>query len=198
MKVLISGCARSGTTILTHMMRYFYSTKVQFEDEMHPLEMINYNHSDHVMVIKKPYLEKSNVEHFSLSELLSGGWKVIWLLRDGRDVITSKNHSVSQSRWIKSNIEYLNHHQNEQVLLIRYENLVRHPQKEMDRIKGFIHKEYQDDFLNFHTLMDDSPMNSGIEPKPLSPDAIGRYKDLPAIKLNKDFTHLLNLFGYEL
>jgi len=66
MKVLISGCARSGTTILTHMMRYFYSTKVGFEDEVHPMEYASYNDSDHVLVIKKPYLESSNIGYFTL------------------------------------------------------------------------------------------------------------------------------------
>lgn len=197
MKLLISGCARSGTTILTHMMRYFYSCEVRHDDEAHPMEFMSYNHSDHTLVIKKPYLESSNLGYFTLQSLFYHGWKVIWLLRDGRDVITSVNHPVSQSRWVDANEEYLRHYKSPEVLLIRYESLVTTPHKEMDRIKDFIGQPYQPDFLDFHTLMGDTQMNKGIIPKPLSTDTIGRFKNFPHQEYNTNFAHLLNIFGYE-
>lgn len=197
MKLLITGCARSGTTILTHMMRYFYSTKVAFEDEAHPMEYMNYNHSDHILVIKKPYLESSSLGYFTLQSLLYHGWKVIWLLRDGRDVITSINHPVSQTRWVEANTEYMRHYQSKEILLIRYEQLVSSPYAEMDRIKDFIGQPYQDDFLDFHKLMTDTPMNKGIIPAPINQDTIGRFKNFPHQEYNDNFAQLLNIFGYE-
>jgi len=200
MKLLITGCARSGTTLMVHLMQYFYSTHVVIEDEAHPMDFNNYNHKDHVLVIKKPFLEKEHIEYFTLHELLLHGWKIIWLVRDGRDVITSKGNIVPPSRWITSNEHYLSHHANADILLIRYESLVRDTENELRRISKFINQQFQRDWFMFYKNINQSdPMNIDMIQQPIHTEAIGRYKDYDVDHAmnNPNFTHLLNLFGYD-
>lgn len=201
MKLIVTGCARSGTTVMVHLLRYFYSTHVVIEDEAHPLDFTNYNHKDHVLVIKKPFLEPHHIEYFTLGELIEKGWKVMWMLRDGRDVITSTANVVPPSRWIHANEQYLMHYNDPSVLLLRYDKLITDTENQMKRIEKFIDQKYQDDYHLFYKSMNPSdPMNYGIDPKPLYADAIGRYKNhnIDTAMSEPKFTHLLNLFGYEM
>lgn len=199
MKLLITGCARSGTTLMVHLMQYFYSCKVHIEDERHPLDFVNYNSKDHVLVIKKPYLQKTNIEYFDLRELLNSGWRIIWMIRDGRDVVVSQNHHVNPSRWISTNYEMLKLASNHGILTVRYEDLCTSPVEQMDRIAGFIHQSYQENFTEFYTMMESTPMNEGITPRPIDQNSIGAYKSQPEYikKINNtQFSKLLNIFGY--
>lgn len=200
MRLLISGCARSGTTLMIHLMRYFYSCKVIIADEQHPADFIDYNSKDHVLVIKKPYLTHDNIGYFNLERLLDSGWRVIWMIRDGRDVIVSQNHHVSPERWIFTNFEMLKSIGHESILLVRYENICLNPRKEMDRIKAFVGQDYQEGFEEFYTSMQESPMNAGIVARPIDTSSIGSHQNEPEYiqnALNKDFNKLLTLFGYE-
>lgn len=205
MKVIITGCARSGTTMLTHLMRYFYSTNVIVEDEAHPFDYGDYNHKDHVLVIKKPFLQSNHIEYFSLQELLVSGWRVIWMLRDGRDVICSKqdgnNFHVEPERWIEANQRFLELYNSRQVMAIRYSELVRKTYQQMLRISDFINQDFQRDFDLWWQQVDTTdPMNVGIKPRPISAQSIGNYRNYPdrvaAVLQNYEFKKLLNIFGY--
>lgn len=203
MKVIITGCARSGTTLMVHLMRYFYSTEVILEDEKHPYDYQGL--TDKVLVIKKPYQDVNNIQHFSIYELLKYGWKIVWMLRDGRDVISSKangEYHCDFMRWIDSNTDYLNYWNNRAIHLVRYESLVKNPDAIMDGISDFIHQEFQADFHNFYNLMSsDKPMNSDIAPRPLDINSIGNHKNHPERVMqamdHTDFVKLLKIFGYE-
>lgn len=204
MKVLITGCARSGTTLMIHLMKYFYSAKVILDDEKHPYDYYSHNDKDHVLIIKKPYQEINSIEHFSIHTLMNKqGWKVIWMLRDGRDVITSKvdgSFHVKQRRWVEANEDMLKNWNDCRLKVIRYEDLVNHTDKTMGVVSDFIHQSYQEDFKEFYKGMDDSKMNYGITPRPIDVNSVGNYKNYPEVIENAmnhiSFVKLLNLFGY--
>jgi len=181
-------------------MQYFYSCKVVIEDEKHPLDYVNYNSKDHVLVIKKPYLEKSHIEYFDITELLSSGWRIIWMIRDGRDAVVSQNHYLNPQRWISSNYEFLKVASNDGILTVRYEYLCTNPDDQMNRISSFINQGYQDTFKYFYSQMEENPMNFGIVPRPIDKNSIGAYKkELDYISKISDskFLKLLNIFGYD-
>jgi len=205
MKVLITGCARSGTTLITHLVRYFYSTNVIIDDEQHPNDYETHNDKDHILVIKKPYLTADNIGYFSLTSILSKGWKVIWMLRDGKSVISSKNQfgkfHADHQRWVYSNTKLLENINNPNLVVVRYEQLCLNPQLIMDDLKSFLGVDYQKDFENFYTNVEsDSRMNLGsVTNKPITTESINKYNSqriTQALK-NKQFSKLLTLFGYE-
>jgi hypothetical protein len=199
MRVLITGCARSGTTLMVHLMRYFYNTDVVFRDEKHPHSYRYYNPPDRILVIKKPIVERNHIGYFSLSELLVNGWHIIFMMRDGLDVITSvhdgeKNY-VSPSRWVTANEELIKVMDDELVLPVRYESLVSNPDKEMDRIAKFIGQDYQPDYKEFYTQIDtNDPMNVGVVPRPIDTLSVGKKADMPEDKM---FQKLTTILGYE-
>lgn len=201
MRVLVTGCARSGTTMMIHLMRYFYSTEVIIYDESHPFDYEKHNHKDHILVIKKPFVEVSNIQYFSLKDLISKGWLIIWMLRDGRDVISSivsDKYHVDAERWAFANRSILPYCLHDQVLIVRYENLVTDSISAMEEVKKFIGQDYQKDYENwFNEVNDKAPMNKGIIPRPINTQSIGNYKKHPErFSDSVDFKKLLNIFGY--
>lgn len=187
---------------MVNLMRYFYNTKVITEDEAHPFDYERYNHKDHILVIKKPFLERDNIQYFTLQELILKGWRVLWMIRDGRDVISSKvdgNYHVEQDRWTFANKIFLKNCMSEQILPIRYESLVTDDHEQMQRIKNFIGQSYQDYSDWFNQVNPEDPMNYGITPRPITADSIGNYKNYPEriSNLSTDFKKLLTILGYE-
>jgi hypothetical protein len=183
-------------------MRYFYSTKVIAENEAHPFDYEHYNHKDHILVIKKPFLELDNLQYFSLNELLQKGWRVLWMIRDGRDVISSMvddSYHVDPDRWMFANKVFLKACMSDQILPVRYESLVTDHYTQMQRIKSFIGQSYQDYDDWFNQVNTEDPMNYGIVPRPITSDSIGNYKNHPEriLNLSRDFRKLLTIFGYE-
>lgn len=187
---------------MVHLMRYFYSTKVVIEDEAHPFDYEHYNHKDHILVIKKPFIELDNVQYFSLHDLLKKGWRVIWMIRDGRDVISSMvdgEYHVEPDRWTYANRMFLSACMNDQILPVRYEDLAINSDYQMERIKEFIGQDYQD-YSDWYNMIDSNdPMNHGVVPRPITTDSIGNYKNHPKriSNTNNDFKKLLTIFGYE-
>jgi hypothetical protein len=200
MKLLVTGCARSGTTLMIHLTQYFYNCKVLIENEQHPFDYLEYNSKDHILVIKKPMLEKHNLQYFNLRQLLDMGWFIIWMIRDGRDVIVSKHGNdlnyVDSDRWVKTNYEMLKVCDDHGIITVRYEDLCNNPDNEMKRISNFINQDYQKDFVNFYEQMADTPMNAGINPRPIDTDSIGSHLKHPQEYYDFKFLKLLNIFGY--
>lgn len=193
MKVLISGCARSGTTLLVNLMQYFDDSLCIMDDEKMPSLYYNHDEGSTLFVIKKPAHPYTSKQHFNLRKVLDH-YKVIWLIRDGRDVITSKNHlneyHVPLERWIYTNYQYQKHSSNKNMLLIRYEDLIKTPEAVMDNIGKFLNKKYSTDFVNFYTIMDaNSQMNVGIVPRPIDSNNFGKWRDK---KHNQVFIDLAN------
>lgn len=209
MRLLITGCARSGTTLMTHLMRYFYNCQVVIDKEDHPYNYHHYNDTDNVLVIKKPAVTLNDMDYFDvLSPAIIRGWKIIWMIRDGRDVIVSKNHlgqyHCSADRWVATNEDALNFILKPNVLIVRYEDLVTDPKSQMEAIKEFIGQNYQEDFNDFWQSMDtESNMNVGIVPRQVDANSVGKWKEAGNKKViaealkDRKFVQLLKLFNYK-
>ena len=84
---------------------------------------------------------------------------VIHLIRDGRGVTWSYLRKYPHKPffaltvWFFSNlkIEFMKRRTNSPVLVMRYENLVQNPERELTRILGMVGLTFENDMLNFHT-----------------------------------------------
>jgi hypothetical protein len=186
------------------LVQYFYSTNVVLNEEKHPYDYFNYRDTDHRLVVKMPYQDVNSVPYFSLDNVIRGlGFKVVWLLRDGRDVICSKSNGdyhCSPQRWIDANMEFLQNWDNRRIIIVRYEQLVTRTESVMDMLKDFLVSDYQKDFHDFYKAMTDTPMNAGITPRPIDSNSVGNYKNHPErlkeVHDNTEFLKLLQIFGY--
>lgn len=228
--VIIGGCARSGTSLLLsllscHPRLYCYPVesqafcarsyghsaaeesrvRIQFESALSDVEK---RANIHAWCEKTP----KNVLHFS--ELLGRfGRKarLIHIIRDGRDVVTSihpKNPNacwVTPERWTNDVEAGLKHANHDQVLTLRYEDLIRNSERVLRRLCSFIGLDYGPWFRSY-------PMTARVQasdawPHPalaLHDRSIGRWKESPwrhhAKKLETDpvASRLLRRLGYSM
>jgi len=209
MKVLITGCSRSGTTMLINIMPYFYNSEVILDDEVHPYKYLEFDEKGKVFVIKKPLNIYESQDWFDMTYLIHHGWKIIWLIRDGRDVVCSKNekdeYHTDCQRWVQTNQEFMRVAENNNVLPIHYERFVKEPEKQMQKISEFLGANFQQDFNDFYLNVNPKlRMNVGVEPRKIDADSIGNFikhpKRIAQIKKSKFyqlFTVLNTIFGYE-
>lgn len=233
MKILITGCARSGTTLLLYVMKYFKNTQVITHEEIMPTRITfadkksrNYIKREYgkILVIKKPMVHSRARRYESIKDILAAGFKIIYIIRDGRDIMVShhpkrdRRYHVNPVRWIETSAEILEYLDNPRVLLIEYEDFVSDTEKAMELISKFLRVEYSQNYKNFH---EDKEIAEGIDIKghmatglgdkgarPISKDSTGNWK----LKEHKDrisslvngpkedferFCDLLIKFGYE-
>ena len=85
--------------------------------------------------------------------LLDGKVKLIHIVRDGRDVVTSvhPNHPgkfwVDAERWINDTKAGLQHE--EATYLLKYEDLVTHPEETLRKLCSYIGEPFDDELLNY-------------------------------------------------
>ena len=172
--IYIGGCGRSGTTLLLSILSA-HNDIFACPKELHLFENATCDDD----VVKTPkyyrlyrtlisqkikrtalrYCEKAPVNVYKV-ELIDkfhhGNFKLIHIIRDGRDVILSKHPSkkdeywVSPERWINDvskGLSYLNH---PNVLTIRYEELVNKYEKTIKDICIFLEIPASDELLHWH------------------------------------------------
>jgi hypothetical protein len=180
-------------------MRYFYNTEVKIDDEHHPFEFPDYSYDKH-LVIKKPAHRSSHPDYFNLQLVLNFGWKVIWMIRDGRDVISSMNGYVPFGRWVDTNMEMVKCVDHDNLIIVEYERLVGDTESTMQYISDMLQNDYDKEYPYFFNQVDpESKMNIGsVEQKPIHTDRIGVYdSDIVGEALrDKEFIKLQKLFGY--
>ena len=100
---------------------------------------------------------KRTREEDYLSQLMSAGTKVIYCVRDPRDVVISaKNRFAgfdlfnSAENWQKSVRSALSHKQNANFLIVRFEDLILKKQETADRLSSFLGLPIKVDFEEFH------------------------------------------------
>lgn len=165
--VIIGGCARSGTSLLLsllscHPRLYCYPVESQAfcaRSYGAPLAEESRARSELEHEISKverrtdiqAWCEKTpkNVMHFS--ELLvrfGGAARLIHIVRDGRDVVTSVHPRAPDACWVsperwKNDVEAgLRHAMHDQVLTLRYEDLIRDSERVMRGVCSFIGLDY--------------------------------------------------------
>jgi hypothetical protein len=141
------------------------------------------------------------------------GASYIFLLRDGRDVVssmvTNNNrdirfatwkwlHSLEKYEWIKERISSSKLH------FLRYEDLVQEPQQELSRLSNFLGYDFEPDMLNFTQAFDQLGIKGLSHHQRLSQQldtsSIGSWKE----RLSQDqidfmlprLAEQLNAFGY--
>ena len=223
--ILIGGCGRSGTTLLlailsahpniyaipyetwsfwpTETSNEFRSLIKAFEAK---LETLN------IPATYKRWCEKTpkNVQSFGrLLECFGSNIRLIHIVRDGRDVITSIHpHDpttfwVPLERWIEDVTAGLNYEGHPQVLTIRYEDLILHFKTTIKTLCEFIEEPCNDYVLSWHkyaTVRHHSAWNGDV--KPIFTQSIGKWKNpryqhlIDELMNNKKARSLLKHFHY--
>jgi hypothetical protein len=173
--IIIGGCGRSGTTLLFSILTchpHIYG----IDDETHclcptggrpkpdlnaPLRihgLYKYLAMHDIPDTCKRWCEKSprNVLFFSrILDYFGEKARIINIVRDGRDVITSKHPNdpsrfwVSPSRWINDVRAGLRFKGHPQVFTMRYEDLVTDYEKTIRKICDFLQEEFGSFFFDF-------------------------------------------------
>jgi len=174
--IFIGGCGRSGTTLLLSILSshpsiysipfetYAFCWSDYFEENPRDRETFDmykiYNAllSDNEALNRKRWCEKSPKNIRRVSEILDYFGEVarfINIVRDGRDVVTSKNprkpdeYWVTPERWINDvscGLEYENY---SQLITVRYEDLIQEPEGTLRNICDFLGVEYATEFNDY-------------------------------------------------
>lgn len=166
--VIIGGCGRSGTTLILSLLSthpkllaipfetYAFCPGVYRDDvgREAPFDIVDiYSHILERKGIssKNRWVEKSpkNVQFIGrIIDYLGDGARFIHIVRDGRDVVTSRHpdhpnkYHVSPKRWVKDVKSGMKMESHRQVKTIRYEDIVEDYKREMKNIIDFIGEEY--------------------------------------------------------
>jgi Sulfotransferase family len=228
--VIIGGCARSGTSLLLsllscHPRLYCYPVESQAfcarnygaspaEESRARSQLENAVSKMERRANIQAWCEKTpkNVMHFSdLLGRFGREARLIHIVRDGRDVVTSIHPKNPRSCWVNperwtSDVEAgLKHASHDQVLTIRYEDLIRDSSRVLRRLCGFIGLGYGPWFRSYPRTA--RVLTSDAWPHPalaLHDRSIGRWtKSLwrhQAMKLEEDpvARQLLRRLGYSL
>lgn len=159
--IFIVSCGHSGSSLLLNILGS-HPKIFAIPGESHFLSRKNYKpilKRFELLTIysgKERWLEKTP-KHIRRIEAIKGLYpnaKIIYLLRDGRDVSLSiKNRTgdivSAANRWLNDNLmgeAYLNY---SNLKRIKYEDLVSAPEKTIEEILGFLSEKYEDDCLNY-------------------------------------------------
>lgn len=206
-KVYILGCARSGTTMMCHMMHCYENVYV-FDDECEVGVLRSYNTLCKLAVAKRTY------ESYKCDPIEYNGLGLIALVRHPFDVLTSKlftdKFHVSLDRW-RDEANFLENllESRSDILIIRYEDLIADPNKVQSQIASKFGLTTSVPFTSFHTIKPVSERRilamRGLR-KP-DPSSIGRWRNLKddalycakaAQQLGDTMTNFSHRFGYSL
>lgn len=228
--IIIGGCARSGTSLLLsilscHPKVYCYPAESQafcarsYGDSLIEQSRARAKFTQKISEVEKQpgiqaWCEKTpkNVMHFD--ELLihfGGDLRLIHLVRDGRDVVTSIHPRapddcwVSLDRWkndVEAGLAYATH---PQVLTLRYEDLVRYSRQILARLCSFVGLDYGPWFHSYPTTAKVKVADGWFHPAvPLHDQSINRWMNSSwrerAMRLESDpvARRLLLRLGYSL
>lgn len=190
--IVVGGCGRSGTTLLLSILGAHPSI-CAFPDEKflffpYPFRLGRF-HVDlerERQPAHKRWAEKTpkNVQAFgSILKAFKDRVRLIHVIRDGRDVVTSHhpNHNlqywVSPERWVadvRAGLDFF-----EQSLVVKYEELLREPRSTIQRICDYIEEPFDERMLHpeLHSTVQTNVAWEGGEIKPLHSRVIERWKD---------------------
>lgn len=200
--VYIGGCGRSGTTLLLSILSahndIFACPKElnlfdAAKDTGSVIETPKFYRFYRTLLTKriKPsanrFCEKSpaNIRNVALIEKVhQGQFKLIHIVRDGRDVILSKHprgdgkYWVEPERWISDVTEGLKYMEHPSVITIRYEDLVEQYEKTIGSVCRFLEIPLSEEILNWYeyaTVRQNNALFSEITKISSSP--IGKWQN---------------------
>ena len=202
----VTGCRRSGTTLLFEMLATCFAHDAHCEHEQSVFEPLA-DLDASLYFSKKP----SDITHVKRIFERNPNLFLIYVLRDPRAVITSIHPSrgdvyyASFERWLryeKAARELLQH---ERFLLVRYEELVKAPDLVQEKIQTqFPFLEKRHPFSAFHEFAKSSKKAEislkGL--RPISPDSLNNWQNhLPRIRFQldryPDLKDVVREYGYE-
>ena len=165
-KIFITGCAKSGTTLLLRMCYAFKDTEVIYKEgfdghEMDFDEFVKHKSESKFTIGKRhPPALLSNVliPEFQnqAGNIIKEDIRVINVIRDGRDVVLSDGNYVKPKRWIES-ID-----QRDEVLFgnlidleVKYEDLVTDPEKVQRQMEEVFGLESEHSFKDYPEYVED-------------------------------------------
>lgn len=184
-RILICGCARSGNTVMLHLMETGFENVEKNIDgpgnEAFPKKAIE----GKVVAGKFPKMIRK------LDKVMRDDLGVIYMMRDPRDVLVSKHflkpnkYWTPPNRWIEAAeiAEDFKDHPN--VMLLKYESLVSNPNRVQKHIAQKFGLEIKRPFAECHKYFDQEDqvnLNTMNGARPLDPSRIGNWKDDPAKK----------------
>ncbi len=210
----ICGYSRSGTTLLQIMLEFAYPNSRYFGHEISGRRAIMHKLRNHkIMITKKPkdiFRLHQLINHYRDSKT---SFKPIVMIRDPRDVLTSRHITTSKQRSYHMKLErwkaeqpfilyYMNH---PDVLMIKYEELTGNTDQTQERIECFVEQKSERRFSDFHKKkradFDDRHLN-GV--RPVDQKTIARWKApehieriCEIIKAAPGFAEDLITMGYE-
>lgn len=159
--IFIFGCGHSGTTIMNkiignHVDVYGipYETSMFFSSSKNKmLDMFNKerNKKNKIFVCEKT---PKHVYHINEIYNCVNNPKIIVMVRNGKDTIASLlkrygNFEMSVNRWVDDNLEWLNHKNRKDFLIVSYEEFVKDPQKTLQKICNYVGLQYHDGLLDY-------------------------------------------------
>ena len=175
MHILICGFPRSGTTMLQMMLENALPQARRFGRETGGWRAATFAWRNHPLLISKVPHDVSRLAPLrNFYDKRKAELKIILMLRDPRDVLTSrrktggpKGYVVSAERWRKYHRAFLRHQNDRDVLVVRYEDLVADVDREQRRIEEFTGQTMTVPFAKFNEVerpdFDTSTLN-GLRP----------------------------------
>lgn len=209
--IYITGCAKSGTTLLCRLFHAFAGLNVT-HDELTWHEAIKFSFTQpYDTVVKRSKMAPFTFDIYETElmtifhNLSNVGFKIINIVRDGRDVVLSDDGVISGTRWIhacRQAIEYRKYIDCQ----IKYEDLVSDPNTVQEYVAKKLDLTIQHTWSSYPKFVpEDVFKHSGFkgrkiyEPKPISTASVG--KDLQAYKTKcrhvlTAFEDMLAAWGY--
>jgi len=199
--IIIGGCGRSGTTLLlsvlaSHSKIFGIDTELySFYPVFRPKKIINFL-SDNKFPSNKIWCEKTpkNIINFNkIYSKLNKNVRLIHIVRDGRDVVTSEHpyhpnqYWVSKERWASDVTAGL---ECENCLLIKYEDLVTKTKETLKTVCDYCSLEFEPkmlDFQKFSNVRENVAWKYG-KPVKIHPNRVQKWK-------KKQYTDIINSFN---
>lgn len=225
--IYIGGCGRSGTTLLLSILsahkdifacprelNLFFDAEVSGED-IHLPKIHRLYRTLLLEKIKRSanrYCEKSpaNVQRIDvIDKYHQGNFRLIHIIRDGRDVVLSKHPTrkdeywVEPSRWVRDVKMGLAKKEHPAVLTIKYEDLIKRYEKTVEGICRFLDIPVSNEIINWHqftTVRKNRALYSPIQQ--INDSSIGKYalpehaERLKYFMENEEAVGLLKDLGY--
>jgi len=190
--IVIGGCGRSGTTLLLSVLGA-HPAILAFPEELYAFypkpfrlrRVLNAVHEYGKQQAWRRWCEKTPKNVRAFGDILSAFGdeiRLIHIVRDGRDVITSHHpndssrYYIPPERWVadvQAGLTYA-----DQTCLVRYEELVREPEATLERICNYLNEELDLKMLAFeeNTTVRENKAWEGRSIKPLRNDSIERWR----------------------
>jgi hypothetical protein len=205
MRIYITGCAKSGTTLLRRLFYAFDGINV-IDREVSLYDFLSMPNGAGVLVGKRAYgdifsgalVDEKLLQAVSLL-LNNTQIKVVNIYRDGRDIVES---GEKPGRWIASIRQMLNY-QGLLSINLRYEDVVKTPDTMQGLIASKLGLESIHKFSDYPTFFrgDEVDAQEKYRPRKITPERIGKdlelYKQRVIDEAQKNtFENLLRSLGY--